>query len=61
MAPASDPMAVVDADGRVHGLRGVAVADLSVAPNVPRANTNIPALVAALRVADRLIGKDHVA
>lgn len=58
MAPASDPMAVVDASGRVHGLEGVAVADLSIAPNVPRANTNIPALVAALRVADRLTGRE---
>jgi choline dehydrogenase len=58
MAPASDPMAVVDDSGRVHGLEGVAVADLSIAPNVPRANTNIPALVAALRVADRLIGAE---
>ncbi|MGI9253574.1 MAG: GMC oxidoreductase, partial [Thermomicrobiales bacterium] len=56
MGPAANPNSVVDVDGRVHGLQGVAVADLSIAPNVPRANTNIPALVTALRVADRLIG-----
>lgn len=56
MGPAPDPMAVVGVDGRVHGLEGVVVADLSVAPSVPRANTNIPALVAALRVADLLVG-----
>jgi choline dehydrogenase len=56
MGPATDPAAVVDAVGRVHGLEGVFVADLSIAPNVPRANTNMPALVAALRVADLMTG-----
>ena len=55
MGPAADPLAVVDADGRVHGLDGLVVADLSIAPAVPRANTNVPALVTGLRVADRLI------
>jgi choline dehydrogenase len=55
MGPASDPLAVVNADGVVHGLEGVAVADISIAPTVPRANTNVPALVVGLRIADRLI------
>ena len=59
MGPASDPAAVVDADGRVHGLEGLVVADLSVQPSVPRANTNIPAFVVALAVADRLGGDDQ--
>ncbi len=56
MAPASDPGAVVDSRGRVHGLEGVIVCDISIAPGVPRANTNIPALAMALRVADLTLG-----
>ena len=52
MGPSSDPEAVVDTHGRVYGLQGVTVCDISIAPRVPRANTNIPALAMALRVAD---------
>ncbi|HET7094178.1 MAG TPA: GMC family oxidoreductase, partial [Thermomicrobiales bacterium] len=51
MGPASDPLAVVDARGRIHGLDGVVVADAAIMPAVPRANTNIPALAVALQVA----------
>ena len=36
MGPPSDPMAVVAEDGQVHGLRGLRVADLSIAPRVVR-------------------------
>lgn len=56
MGPASDPMAVVAADGRVHGLEGIIVADASIMPFVPRANTNLPALVVGWRIADTLLG-----
>merc|ERR1712014_372017 len=42
----------VDTKGKVHGLEGVRVVDLSVAVKSPRANTNMPALVIALRLAD---------
>lgn len=55
MGPISDPGAVVDARGKVHGLDGVYVADASLLPVIPRANTNIPAAVAAERVAYWLI------
>ncbi|HEU0113938.1 MAG TPA: GMC family oxidoreductase, partial [Thermomicrobiales bacterium] len=51
MGPASDPLAVVDVRGRVHGLEGVRVADAAIMPAVPRANTNIPALAVALHIA----------
>jgi choline dehydrogenase len=51
MGPASDPMAVVDARGKVHGLDNLYVADASIIPVVPRANTNIPALVVGERIA----------
>ncbi|SRR5579884_32742 len=51
MGPASDPLAVVDAHGRVHGLPGLRVADAAIMPVVPRANTNLPAAVVGEKVA----------
>jgi choline dehydrogenase len=51
MGPESDPSAVVDARGKVHGLDNLYVADASIIPVVPRANTNIPALVVGERIA----------
>jgi choline dehydrogenase len=51
IGPASDPLAVVDARGRVHGLQGLRVADASIMPVVPRANTNIPSVVVGERIA----------
>jgi choline dehydrogenase len=51
MAPESDNLAVVDARAKVRGLDGAFVADCSIMPQVPRANTNIPAVVVGLRIA----------
>jgi choline dehydrogenase len=50
MGPESDPSAVVDAHGKVHGVDNLYVADASIMPVVPRANTNIPALVVGERI-----------
>ena len=50
MGPASDPASVVDAEGKVHGLEGLAVIDASIMPTVPRANTNLPTLMLAERI-----------
>ncbi len=55
MGNASDPAAVCDGQGRVHGLDRVIVADCSLMPVVPRANTNIPAVVVGERIADVLL------
>lgn len=52
MGPAGDPGAVVDAQGSVHGVQGLRVADMSIAPNIPRANTNLTAIMIGERVAD---------
>jgi choline dehydrogenase-like flavoprotein len=52
MGPASDPLAVVDQYGRVHGLTGLRVAHASVMPDVIRANTNAATIIIAERVAD---------
>ena len=51
MGPTSDPSAVVDAGGRVRGVEGLRVADASVMPDVPSANTHIPTLMLAERLA----------
>jgi choline dehydrogenase len=55
MGPDSDRTAVVDARGKVHGLDNLYVADASIMPVIPRANTNIPALVVGERIAAWLI------
>ncbi len=55
LGPADDPNAVCDARGRLHGLERVVVADCSLMPVVPRANTNVPAVVVGERIADLLL------
>ena len=52
MGPASDPMAVVDQHGRVHGVEGLRVADASIMPDCVRANTNVTTMMIGERVAD---------
>ena len=50
MGPESDLTAVVDSRGKVRGTDNLYVADASIMPVVPRANTNIPALVIGERI-----------
>ena len=45
IGPADDPLAVVDPGLRVHGIDGLFVADASVLPTVPHANTNLAAIL----------------
>ncbi|MCH8870216.1 MAG: mycofactocin system GMC family oxidoreductase MftG [Chloroflexi bacterium] len=52
MGPVSDPMAVVDQYGRVHGMENLRVVDASIMPDVIRANTNATTIMIAERVAD---------
>jgi len=49
---ADDRMAVVDPHCRVYGIDGLRVADASVMPRVVSANTNIPTIMIAERVAE---------
>jgi 5-(hydroxymethyl)furfural/furfural oxidase len=51
MGAADDPGAVVDPAGRVRGIEGLRVTDASVMPKVPRANTNIPTIMIAEKLA----------
>jgi choline dehydrogenase-like flavoprotein len=48
----SDPMAVVDPHCRVYGVAGLRVADASVMPKIVSANTNMPTIMIAERVAE---------
>jgi choline dehydrogenase len=55
MGRADDPTAVCDERGRVFGLDGVVVADASLMPQIPRANTNLPAVMIGERIAQLLM------
>ena len=53
-----DPLAddtVVDPHGRVLGIAGLVVADLSICPWVPRANTHLTAIMIGERISDLLL------
>lgn len=52
---ADDPLAVVDHTGRVLGVHGLRVADASVMPIIPTANTNLPTLMVAEKLADAIL------
>lgn len=54
MGAGSDPEAVVDGSGRVHGTSNVYVADASIIPEIPGANTNLTCYVIGRRIADAL-------
>ena len=52
MGPRADPMAVVDARLRVHGVQRLRVVDASVMPRITSGNTNAPTLMIAERAAE---------
>lgn len=57
MGLADDPMAVTDAQGRVHGAEGLRVVDASLMPTLPRANTNLATIMIAEKVADAMLAR----
>ena len=54
MGPSHDPMAVVDHELRVRGIDGLRVADASIMPTMPAANTNAASLMIGEKAADLL-------
>ena len=52
MGPSSDPLAVVDQYGRVHGLQALRVIDASIMPDCVRANTNVTTMMIGERISD---------
>ncbi len=54
MGPVDDPGAVVDQYGRCHAVDGLVVADASIMPTVPRANTNLTSIMIGERIGEWL-------
>ena len=52
MGPSSDPLAVVDQHGRIHGLDGLRVVDASIMPDLVTAPINPAVLMIGERIAD---------
>jgi choline dehydrogenase len=48
----TDGMAVVDSNLRVHGLKGLRIADASVMPTLVATNTNAPSIMVGERAAN---------
>jgi choline dehydrogenase len=52
----TDKLAVVDPELRVHGIRGLRVADASIMPRITGGNTNAPTIMIAEKAADFVAG-----
>ncbi|HBX56897.1 choline dehydrogenase [Pseudomonas sp. UBA2684] len=53
----TDDMAVVDGQGRVHGLQGLRVVDASIMPLITTGNLNAPTIMMAEKIADKIRGR----
>lgn len=56
-----DDMAVVDNEGRVHGLESLRVVDASTMPQITTGNLNAPTIMLAEKIADRIRGREALA
>jgi choline dehydrogenase len=56
MGPGTDPAAVVDTHGAVHGVDGLLVADASLMPAISRGNINLPTAMIGARIAAGVLG-----
>jgi 5-(hydroxymethyl)furfural/furfural oxidase len=58
MGGPDDRYAVTDPQGRVYGTRNIRVVDASVIPVLPSANTNIPVVMIAEKMADAMLRRN---
>ncbi|MFL9913181.1 GMC family oxidoreductase [Paraburkholderia sp. RL17-337-BIB-A] len=61
MGDVNDLMAVTDNAGRVRGTQGLRVVDASLMPRLPSANTNIPTIMMAEKIADAMLARGYPA
>jgi 4-pyridoxate dehydrogenase len=61
MGPASDPVSVVDAELRVHGVDRLRLVDASVFPDIVGGNINAAVVMVAERAADLILGRAPLA
>ena len=61
MGPATDPTTVVDDQLRVHGMQGLRVADASIMPSMPSANTYATTMMIAEKASDMIRGRPPLA
>ena len=57
MGPATDPLAVVDDQLRVHGIEGLRVVDASIMPTMLSANLNAATMMIADKASDMIRGR----
>jgi len=57
MGAATDEGAVVDPEGKVHGVEGLRVVDASIMPAATNGNTNSPTIMLAEKLSDAILGK----
>jgi choline dehydrogenase len=61
LGPATDPDAVVDSTGAVHGVGNLYIADASIMPSITRGNPNLPVAMIGAQVAAGLLGHSPAA
>ena len=54
----TDDMAVVDPQGRVHGVQGLRVVDSSLMPFITNGNLNAPTIMIGEKASDYILGRD---
>lgn len=57
----SDPMAVTNEHGLVHGVEGLRVVDASLMPTLISGNTNAPTIMMAEKISDHIRGRSFLA
>ncbi len=57
MGRTDDSMTVTDPSGRVLGVQGLRIADASLMPAVPRANTNLPVMMIGEKIAATILAE----